>query len=74
MRGNRDVAQEAVCVEVAMHAVAWLKRFEPQWAAAQTATEAAGRHDSMEAAAQALVPESYTRTAPPRPRKLGRRR
>ena len=59
---------------VAMPAVALLKSYEPGWAAAQVAAEAAGRHDSMEAAAQALAAESYTRTAPPRPRKLGRRR
>ncbi|WP_419552437.1 hypothetical protein [Candidatus Poriferisodalis sp.] len=55
-------------------AAALLKSYEPGWAAAQVAAEAAGRHDSMEAAAQALAAESYTRTALPRPRKLGRRR
>ncbi|WP_419920534.1 protein translocase subunit SecF [Candidatus Poriferisodalis sp.] len=59
---------------VAMPMVAWLKSYEPQWASARTAAEAAGRHDTMESAAQALAAESYTRTAQPRPRKLGRRR
>ncbi len=54
---------------VAMPTVAWLKGYEPQWASARVAAEAAGRHDSMEAAAQALAAESYTRTAQPRPRK-----
>ena len=46
---------------VAMPTVAWLKGYEPGWAAAQAAADAAGRHD-------------YTRSAPPRPRKKGRRR
>jgi preprotein translocase subunit SecF len=59
---------------VAMPTVAWLKGYEPGWAAAQVAADAAGRHDSMEAATQALAAESYTRSAPPRPRKKGRRR
>lgn len=59
---------------VAMPTVAWLKGYEPGWAAAQAAADAAGRHDSMEAATQALAAESYTRSAPPRPRKKGRRR
>ncbi len=59
---------------VAMPTVAWLKGYEPGWAAAQVAADAAGRHDSMEAATQALAAENYTRSAPPRPRKKGRRR
>ena len=57
---------------VAMPTVAWLKGYEPGWAAAQAAADAAGRHDSMEIATQALAAENYTRTAPPRPRKLRR--
>lgn len=59
---------------VAMPTVAWLKGYEPGWAAAQVAADAAGHHDTMEAATQALAAESYTRSAPPRPRKKGRRR
>ena len=59
---------------VAMPTVAWLKGYEPGWAAAQVAADAAGRLDSMEAATQALAAENYTRSAPPRPRKKGRRR
>lgn len=59
---------------VAMPTVAWLKGYEPGWAAAQVAADAAGRHDSMESATQALAAESYTRSASPRPRKKGRRR
>ncbi|WP_419841677.1 protein translocase subunit SecF [Candidatus Poriferisodalis sp.] len=59
---------------VAMPVVAWLKGHEPGWAGAQVAADAAGRYDSMEVAAQALAAESYTRSAPPRPRKKGRRR
>lgn len=55
---------------VAMPAVAWLKNYEPQWTAARVAAEAAGRHDTMDAAAQALAAESYSRSAEPRPRKL----
>lgn len=57
---------------VAMPTVAWLKGYEPGWAAAQVAADAAGRHDSMEAATQALAAESYTRSAAPRPRKSRR--
>ena len=57
---------------VAMPTVAWLKGYEPGWAAAQAAADAAGRHDSMEAATQALAAESYTRAALPRPRKRRR--
>ena len=57
---------------VAMPTVAWLKGYEPGWAAAQAAADAAGRHDSMEAATQALAAESYTRSAAPRPRKSRR--
>ncbi|WP_419945237.1 protein translocase subunit SecF [Candidatus Poriferisodalis sp.] len=57
---------------VAMPTVAWLKGYEPGWAAAQAAADAAGRHDSMEAATQALAAESYTRSASPRPRKRRR--
>ena len=59
---------------VAMPTVAWLKGYEPGWAAAQVAADAAGRHDSMEAATAALAAESYTRSAPPRPRKPRRSR
>ncbi len=59
---------------VAMPTVAWLKGYEPGWAAAQVAADAAGRLDSIEAATQALAAENYTRSAPPRPRKKGRRR
>ena len=59
---------------VAMPTVAWLKGYEPGWAAAQAAADAAGRLDSMEAATAALAAENYTRSAPPRPRKQGRRR
>ncbi len=59
---------------VAMPAVTWLKGHEPGWAGARATADAAGHYDSMEAATQALAAESYTRSAPPRPRKKGRRR
>ncbi len=72
--GNATVLGLCWSAVVGALAAALLKSYEPGWAAAQVAAEAAGRHDSMEAAAQALAAESYTRTALPRPRKLGRRR
>ncbi len=59
---------------VAMPTVAWLKGREPSWAASQAAADAAGRHDSMEAATEALAAERYTRSATPRPRKPHRSR
>ncbi|HCB37628.1 MAG TPA: protein translocase subunit SecF, partial [Acidimicrobiaceae bacterium] len=59
---------------VAMPIVAALKMREDVWRHARAATDTAGRLESMDAAVTALAAESYTRTAPPRPRKRSRRR
>ncbi len=52
----------------------WLKLREPEWSRREELTRRTGEDGSVEEAAATLAASSYSRSAPPRPRKKGRKR
>ena len=59
---------------VAMPTVAKLKQREPHWAEQDRSAEVLSASNSIENAAVTLAADRYDRSAPPRPRKKGRKR
>ena len=59
---------------VAMPTVAKLKQREPHWAEQDRSAEVLSASNSIESAAVTLAADRYDRSAPPRPRKKGRKR
>ena len=59
---------------VAMPSVAKLKQREPHWAEQDRSAEVLSASNSIENAAVTLAADRYDRSAPPRPRKKGRKR
>jgi len=59
---------------VAMPLVSSLKRREPHWTEQDRNAELLSESNTIESAATALAADRYDRSAPPRPRKKGRKR